>query len=179
MPRCLTPRRPASGFSPSRVRKASWLSAAAMLGLAVLPACSSGPTSSNDLTAPHNHLLAEDRGASGGEDTLKGGVNAYLWRATLDTLSFLPVASADAEGGIVLTDWYTPPATHDERFKVTAFILDRHMRSDALRLSVFRQIKQDGAWVDTPAASNTASDIAARILSRARKLRADNGNRDD
>ncbi|ASC05782.1 hypothetical protein S101468_01535 [Acetobacter pasteurianus subsp. pasteurianus] len=61
---------------------------------------------------------------------------------------------------------------------MTAFILDKRLRSDALRLSVFRQIKQGEEWVDTPPAPNTASDIAARILSRARKLRADNGNRD-
>ncbi|MFT8335339.1 DUF3576 domain-containing protein [Acetobacter orientalis] len=180
MPRRLMPRRPASGSSACRMRGASsWLSATALLSLTLLSACFGGPKSSSDLTAPRNHLLAEDRGASGGEDTLKGGVNAYLWRATLDTLSFMPVATADAEGGIILTDWYTPPATHDERFKITAFILDRRLRSDALRLSVFRQAKQDGEWVDTPTAGNTGSDITARILSRARKLRADNGNRDD
>lgn len=180
MPRRLMPRRPASGSSACRMRGASsWLSATALLSLTLLSACFGGPKSSRDLTAPRNHLLAEDRGASGGEDTLKGGVNAYLWRATLDTLSFMPVATADAEAGIILTDWYTPPATHDERFKITAFILDRRLRSDALRLSVFRQAKQDGEWVDTPTAGNTGSDIAARILSRARKLRADNGNRDD
>lgn len=150
----------------------------ALAALSLLASCSSDPKTSQGLTAPDGRLLHEDRGASGGETGLKGGVNAYLWRATLDTISFMPVATADAEGGIILTDWYTPPAAHGERFKMTAFILDRRLRSDALRLSVFRQIKQDGTWVDTPPAPNTASDIATRILSRARKLRADNGNQD-
>ncbi|MGO2958836.1 MAG: DUF3576 domain-containing protein [Acetobacter sp.] len=179
MPRRLMPCRSASGSAAQSLRGMSWLPTAALLGLAALSACSSAPKSVGDLTAPRNHLMAEDRGASGGEDKLKGGVNAYLWRATLDTISFMPVATADAEGGIILTDWYTPPAAHDERFKITAFILDRRLRSDALRLSVFRQVKQGTEWVDTPAAGNTASDIGARILSRARKLRADNGNRDN
>ncbi|MBO1328478.1 DUF3576 domain-containing protein [Acetobacter suratthaniensis] len=150
----------------------------ALAALCLLASCSSDPKTSQGLTAPDGRLLHEDRGASGGETGLKGGVNAYLWRATLDTISFMPVATADAEGGIILTDWYTPPAAHDERFKITAFILDRRLRSDALRLSVFRQVREGGAWVDTPPAPNTASDIAARILSRARKLRANNGNRD-
>ncbi|OUI82906.1 MULTISPECIES: DUF3576 domain-containing protein [Acetobacter] len=179
MPRRLMPCRPTPGSSARRIPGVSCLSVATLLGVVLLPACSSGPRSSTDLTAPRNHLLAEDRGASGGEDKLKGGVNAYLWRATLDTISFMPVATADAEGGIILTDWYTPPAAHNERFKITAFILDRRLRSDALRLSVFRQVKEGDEWVDSPPAANTASDIAARILSRARKLRADNGNRDD
>ncbi|MFT9417996.1 DUF3576 domain-containing protein [Acetobacter sp.] len=156
-----------------------WMSAAtAVAGICLLSGCSSSDRTRTGLAAPHNHLLDEDRGASGGEASQKGGVNAYLWRAALDTLSFMPVATADAEGGIILTDWYTPPATHNERFKITAFVLDRRLRSDALRLSVFRQLKQDGTWVDTPPAPNTASDIATRILSRARKLRADNGNQD-
>ncbi len=152
--------------------------ATALAGVSLLSACSLFNHSQTGLAAPQNHLLAEDRGASGGETSLKGGVNAYLWRAALDTLSFMPISTADAEGGLILTDWYTPPATHDERFKITAFVLDRRLRSDALRLSVFRQLKQDGTWVDTPPAPNTASDIATRILSRARKLRADNGNQD-
>nr|WP_298795603.1 DUF3576 domain-containing protein [uncultured Acetobacter sp.] len=179
MPRRLMPCPPVSGSAFSGSRPAFWLAGVALSGLLLLPGCSSGPRTSRDLTAPRNHLLHEDRGASGGEDVLKGGVNAYLWRATLDTLSFMPVATADAEGGIILTDWYTPPAAHGERFKMTAFILDRRLRSDALRLTVFRQTQQGTEWVDTPPAANTASDIAARILSRARKLRADNGNRDD
>lgn len=169
----------AAASRPHRVPLRKWMTTAiAMSGVSLLSACSLFTRTQTGITPPHNHLLAEDRGASGGETSLKGGVNAYLWRASLDTLSFMPVATADAEGGIILTDWYTPPATHDERFKITAFVLDRRLRSDALRLSVFRQLKQDGVWVDTPPAPNTASDIATRILSRARKLRADNGNQD-
>ncbi|NHO32394.1 DUF3576 domain-containing protein [Acetobacter fallax] len=149
-----------------------------VLTLFTLTACSGGDKAS-DLTAPRNHLLSEDRGATGGDDQLAGGVNAYLWRGALDTLSFMPIASADAVGGFILTDWFTPPAAHSERFKITAYILDRRLRSDALRVSVFRQVYQDGAWTDTPPAANMASDITSKILARARELRADNGNRDN
>lgn len=152
--------------------------APALMAVISLSACSSG-TKVSDLTAPRNHLLSEDRSASGGDDQLSGGVNAYLWRGALDTLSFMPISSADAVGGLILTDWYTPPAAKGERFKITAYVLDKKLRSDALRVSVFRQVYENGQWDDVPPAANTASDITNKILARARQLRADNGNRDN
>jgi len=146
--------------------------------VAGLAACGSSHAPGG-LAAPHNRLLGEDRSATGGDDKLTGGVNAYLWRGALDTLSFMPLASSDAVGGVILTDWYTPPGTSGERFKIAAYVLDRRLRSDALRVAVFRQTRQGAEWNDTPVAANTTSDIAARILARARQLRADNGNSDD
>ncbi|WP_051292012.1 DUF3576 domain-containing protein [Acetobacter nitrogenifigens] len=163
----------------TRITDLSRLLIAGAAALALpLAGCSQGDKAS-DLTAPRNHLLTEDRGATGGDDQLGGGVNAYLWRGALDTLSFMPISSADAVGGFILTDWYAPPGAHGERFKITAYVLDKRLRSDALRVSVFRQIFQDGAWTDTPAAANTASDITSKILARARQLRAANGGHDD
>ncbi|GLQ61147.1 DUF3576 domain-containing protein [Gluconobacter japonicus] len=147
-----------------------------MLALGTVAACG-GARDPSSLTAPRNHLLGVDRGAEGGADQLKGGVNAYLWRGAIDTLSFMPLASADAVGGVILTDWYQPPASKDERFKIAAYVLDRRMRSDALRVSVFRQVRQDGEWQDTPVSATTTSDITTRILTRARQLRAENGER--
>ncbi len=100
------------------------------------------------------------------------GVNSYLWRATLDTVSFLPLESADPFGGVVITDWYAPPESPAERFKVTAYILDRSLRADGIRVSVFRQIRQrDGSWVDAPVSPQTATDMENAILTRARQLR--------
>jgi len=99
------------------------------------------------------------------------GVNAFLWRATLDTVSFMPLASADPFGGVVLTDWYQPPAAGPERFKVSAFILGQQLRSDAVRVSVFRQVQRGNAWVDAPVAVQTGADLEDRILARARELR--------
>ncbi|WP_407066106.1 DUF3576 domain-containing protein [Acetobacter sp.] len=150
----------------------------AMALLLGLTACSAGDKAS-DLTAPRNQLLKEDRSATGGDDQLGGGVNAYLWRGALDTLSFMPISTADAVGGFILTDWYTPPAAHGERFKITAYVLDKRLRSDALRVSVFRQVREGDEWADVPPAANTSSDITSKILARARQLRADNGNNDN
>ncbi len=100
------------------------------------------------------------------------GVNAYLWRGTLETLSFMPLASADPFGGVIITDWYSPPGVTNERFKTTAYILGREMRTDALRVSVFRQVFQDGQWQDAPVSPVTVGDIEDKILARARQLRA-------
>jgi len=100
------------------------------------------------------------------------GVNGFLWRASLDTLSFLPLSSADPFGGVIITDWYAPPESPEERFKVTVFILGRELRSDGVRVSVFRQ-KRDGAagWLDATTGKNTSTSLENAILSRARELR--------
>lgn len=100
------------------------------------------------------------------------GVNAYLWRGALDTLSFMPLASADPFGGVIVTDWYAPPTTSGERFKATAYILGKTLRADGLRIVIFRQVLQDGQWVDAPVNPGTASDIENKVLARARELRS-------
>ncbi len=100
------------------------------------------------------------------------GVNSYLWRATLDTLAFMPLASADPYGGTIVTDWYANPEKVDERFKVTVYILDTRLRADGLNASVFKQVRDAaGGWVDAPVADQTATDIENAILTRARQLR--------
>jgi hypothetical protein len=100
------------------------------------------------------------------------GVNSFLWRACLDTLSFMPLASADPYGGVIITDWYTSPEKPDERFKATVYILDARLRADGLNVAIFKQVKDaSGAWVDSPAAGQTETDIENAILTRARQLR--------
>ncbi len=100
------------------------------------------------------------------------GVNAYLWRGALDTLSFMPLASADPFGGVIITDWFSPPTTNGERFKATAYILGRQLRTDGVRISIFRQVRDGGQWVDAPVNPSTASDIENKVLARARELRS-------
>jgi hypothetical protein len=103
------------------------------------------------------------------------GVNGYLWRATLDTLSFMPLTSADPYGGTVITDWYSNPEKPDERFRCTVYILDTRLRADGLKVSVFKQTRDpSGAWVDAPAAAQTETDLENAILTRARQLRLSN-----
>lgn len=112
--------------------------------------------------------------SKGGDDSGGSGigVNGLLWRASLDTLSFLPLASADPFGGVIITDWYSPPESPDERFKVTAYILGRQLRSDGVRVSVFRQIlSKERGWVDSKVEDQTGPKLEGAILSRARELR--------
>ncbi len=112
---------------------------------------------------------AKGSGAGGGSGI---GVNAYLWRATLDTMSVWPITSADPFGGVVLTDWYAPPSTPNERFKMNIYILDRALRADGVRVSVFRQIKnRAGNWQDTSVQPSTSTKLENAILMRARQFR--------
>ena len=99
------------------------------------------------------------------------GVNAYLWRAALDTLSFAPMAQVDSNGGVIVTDWYTNPSSPNERVKVTATILDRDLRADALRVAASRQVFQNGQWVNAAMSAATVQKLEEIILTRARDLR--------
>ena len=107
--------------------------------------------------------------ASGGTGI---SVNGYLWRAALDTISFMPLAQADPFGGIILTDWYRPPETQNERFKVNVYILDSELRADGLRVSVFRQrLGANGVWLDAKVNDDTGTNLENAILKRARQMR--------
>ena len=100
------------------------------------------------------------------------GVNAYLWRASLDTLAFMPLIEADGRAGVIVTDWYSDPAAPDERLKVSVFILSRVLRGDAVEVHVVRQIRNEaGIWVNQPVQAATELKIAEAILARARQLR--------
>ena len=99
------------------------------------------------------------------------GVNAYLWRAAIDTVSFAPLVQADSNGGVIVTDWFTNPNTPGERVKLTVAILDQDLRADALRVAAARQIAQGGTWVDAPVAAATVQKLEDIILTRARDLR--------
>ena len=99
------------------------------------------------------------------------GVNSYLWRAAIDTVSFAPLLLADSNGGVIVTDWFTNPNTPGERVKLTVAILDQDLRADALRVAAARQIAQGGTWVDAPVAAATVQKLEDIILTRARDLR--------
>ncbi|MGQ9366312.1 DUF3576 domain-containing protein [Azospirillum sp. ST 5-10] len=155
---------------------------------ALLAACSSNgeavqsPEPERDNIYRYGSLLGEDggltlfggprkRGQDGADETSGIGVNSFLWRASLDTLSFMPIVQADPFGGVVLTDWYSPPETPNERFKVNLYILDRQLRADGVRVSVFRQARTGGTWQDVAVASDTGRSLEDAILTRARQLR--------
>lgn len=164
--------------------------AALLAATIALAACEGGetyiPTKRKGDTAPRmeKDIMGSRETIWGGKGLLFGGgddndgsgggigVNSFLWRASLDTLSFLPLASADPFGGVIITDWYTPPENPRERVKATVYILSRALRSDGVRVAVFRQVKDDeGAWVEAPVADGLGRRLEDSILTRARQLR--------
>ena len=98
------------------------------------------------------------------------GVNAYLWRASLDA-SFMPLVQADSAGGVIVTDWYANPQNPGERMKLTVSILDKDLRADALRVAGSRQVAENGVWVDAPVQAATVQKLEDVILTKARDLR--------
>jgi len=154
------------------------LSAAILL----LPACASR----GNETATSADTSAEQGGLSGlrlpslpnplrssAQPSADGiGVNGYLWRASLDTISFMPLSEVDPFGGVIITDWYANPQMTTERFKLTVYILDTRLRADALAVNVFRQVREEqGGWIDAETGSQTSVEIENAILTRARQLR--------
>ena len=99
------------------------------------------------------------------------GVNSYLWRASLEALSFMPLLPTDSNGGVIVTDWYTNPNNPAERMKVSVTILDQDLRADALRVAASRQTSTAGGWVDAPVQAATVQKLEDVILTRARDLR--------
>ena len=99
------------------------------------------------------------------------GVNSYLWRASLEALSFMPMLQTDSNGGVIVTDWYSNPNNPGERMKVTVTILDQDLRADALRVAASRQVSQNGGWVDAPVQAATVQKLEDIILTKARDLR--------
>lgn len=117
-------------------------------------------------------LGAVNKPGSGQGDGVGIGVNAFLWRASLDTIGFMPIATADAFGGTIITDWHQLPESPGERFKINIFILDRALRADGVKVSVFKQLRdQTGQWVDAKVDQRMATDLENSILTRARQLR--------
>lgn len=116
----------------------------------------------------------DDRAPSEGGGGI--GVNSFLWRASLDTISFMPVNSADPFGGVIITDWHAPPETPRERFKLNVYILGRALRADGVRVAVFRQVQDASGWRDAPVAAKTDTQIEDAILTKARQLRRETLN---
>jgi len=131
-----------------------------LVALAALATVASGCTRNRDIPTE----LAPSR-------MTQIGVNSYLWRAAVDTLSFAPLVTADSNGGVIVTDWYVNPNTPGERIKLTVSIIDQDLRADALRVAASRQVNQNGVWVDAPVAAATVQKLEDIILTRARDLR--------
>ncbi|WGF87540.1 DUF3576 domain-containing protein [Marinivivus vitaminiproducens] len=118
--------------------------------------------------------LGRDEEGTGGGGGI--GVNSYLWRASLETIDFMPLASADPFGGVILTDWYTPSEAPNERFKLNVYIVDTRLRADGVKVTVLRQMRDGSNWTNEPVDTALGRDIEDKILTRARQLRIASGS---
>lgn len=102
-------------------------------------------------------------------------VNAILWRASLEIVSLLPIADVDTFGGTIISDWHSLPDNADERIKLTVFVVDRELRSDAVRVTVHVQTRDgvDGTWSSSIRDGAFAHRLEDLILNRAREIRAE------
>ncbi len=167
----------------------------AMLGVAGLSGCGGGADTPRVLTTGGDKVLRNeydqntgsvfgDSGANllnlsgrGSTQPTAAGmtVNAYLWRGALETLKFMPLASADPFGGVIITDWWTPSASPGERFKATAYIQGQQLTADGVHISLFRQVQQNGQWVDAAVDPGKPTELENIALTKARGLRAQSG----
>ena len=100
------------------------------------------------------------------------GVNSFLWQASLETFDFIPIASADPFGGLIITDWYQSASVPDERTKLQIFIRDVRLRADGVKVSLFRQVRDGtGNWLDAEVDPGTVAELEDKVLTRARELR--------
>jgi hypothetical protein len=117
--------------------------------------------------------IGDDKSSNSGSTGI--GVNSLLWRATLDTLSFMPLVSADPFGGVIITDWYADSEIAKEKFKIVAYIIGTELRVDGIKVSVFKKIKdKNGDWVDKKSSALLQNKIEDAILSKARKYKIQN-----
>lgn len=136
-----------------------------LVALFLLPL--NGCAGRSDIGEPRDNIEAA-------EEVYTIGVNAYLWRAALDTLSFMPMLSADHEGGVILTDWKINPSDANERTKVDVYIVSKELRADALNVTVHRETLKDGNWASIAPRPDAATQINTAIIIQARLLRRDN-----
>jgi hypothetical protein len=155
--------------------------------LFMLVGCSGdmSPKSGQEVPMGRNEARKRDFGNLFGDDFLIFGgprkenatgmastsVNPFIWRASLDTISFMPLASADAFGGVIVTDWYTSSSAPHERVKVTIYVTNPQLRADAIKVTIYKQVNKGGRWVNVTADAASATEMENIILSKARQLR--------
>ena len=101
-------------------------------------------------------------------------INPYLWSASLETLSFMPLSSADPFGGTIFTDWYSSGANENERCKINVFISGAELKTQNLRVASFCEIFKNNKWVGVKTKSEDNIGLENAILNKAKKLKLKN-----
>jgi len=115
---------------------------------------------------PSERRTIWDAITGGGDTNLQIGVNKYLWRASLDTLSFLPLESADPVSGVFTTGWGAP-AGQRGAVKATVYIQDAALDARSLRVAAFRR----SGSRSIPLSDDAIRELEDSILTRARQLK--------
>ena len=102
-------------------------------------------------------------------------INPYLWKASLETLSFMPLSSADPFGGTIITDWYTAASNENERCKLNIFINGAELKTTNLKVSSFCQQYKEQRWINKERNKGNDTKIENAILNKAKKLRLNSG----
>ena len=120
-------------------------------------------------------FLGEGVGASSQVMGLGMPVNPYLWKASLNTLNFMPLSSTDPFAGTIITDWYTAEANQGERCKLNIFINGKDLKTDNLKVSSFCQTLKNNQWVNTPTKPEENMRLENVILNEAKKIKLSTG----
>jgi len=111
---------------------------------------------------------------SGGFASVGMPINPYLWSASLDTLNFIPISSADPFGGTIFTDWYSTEANENERCKINVFISGVELKTQNLRVASFCEVFKVNKWVGVKTDNQNNIDLENAILNKAKKLKLKN-----
>ncbi|MFN7038071.1 MAG: DUF3576 domain-containing protein [Alphaproteobacteria bacterium] len=99
-------------------------------------------------------------------------VNIYLWKAALDVVSFMPLASVDSASGIIITDWFEDPNAPKERFKLNIIITGAELKINSIKVTLFKQIMDSKFnWRDAKVNNNVAQEFEDKIITRARQIK--------
>ena len=102
-------------------------------------------------------------------------INPFLWKASIETISFMPLASTDPFAGTIITDWYTAENNINERCKLNIFINGADMKTDNLKVLSFCQSLKNNQWVNSPPNSEDNVRLENAILNKAKKLKLTSG----
>ena len=102
-------------------------------------------------------------------------INPYLWKASLNTINFMPLSSTDPFAGTIITDWYTAQSNLGERCKLNIFINGSDLKTNNLKVSSFCQILKDNQWVNMPSKTEENTRLENAILNEAKKLKLTSG----
>ena len=116
--------------------------------------------------------IEEGRGVRFGIGKKKGGVFDFassneLWRASVETLDFVPLVNASYSGGIIITDWFNGGGNNNRDLKITIRFLSNEIRSDAIKIIVHERICSNNICSTSLISSKISNEIQLAILKKA------------